>query len=94
MSKRKNFYYVLVLTNEGPTFVTGIAERNYAKYNKLEKPMLFETKSFADEVSIGLTCNLITAYTITTPYELTSQPYLYNEGKFEWKRNKDNKEEN
>ena len=93
MSKRKNFYYVLVLTNEGPTFVTGIPERNYAEYNKLEKPMVFDTKSFADDVSIGLSCNFITAYTITLPYELSGQPYRYEEGKFEWKWDKENKEE-
>ena len=95
MSKRKNFYYVLVLTNEGPTFVTGIPERNYAEFDKLKKPMVIGTKSYADEISMGLTCNFITAYTITLNYELSGQPYRYNEGKFEWKwdKDKDNKEE-
>lgn len=85
MSKRKNFYYVLVITNEGPKFVTGIPERNTAEYNKLEKPMLFTSRDFADNVSLGLTLNFNLAYTIVSTYEIEHQPYLYGEGDFKWK---------
>ena len=93
MAKKKNHYYVLVLTTEGPKFVTKVNNfTHYAEYNELEKPKEFDTKSYADDVSFGLTVNFITAYTITTPYEITSQPYRYDSGKFNWVWNK-NKEE-
>ena len=84
MATRKNYYYVLVLTDEGPKFVTSIPERNYAKYDKLEAPMLFTSRDFADDVSMGLTCNFIPAFTVVSKYEITSQSYHYEFGHFKW----------
>lgn len=87
MAKRSNFYYVLVLTNSGPTFVTDIPRRNWAAYDKNEKPMEFGTKNYATEVANGLMANFILAYPITVPYEISGQPYRYENGHFEWKEN-------
>ena len=89
MAKRKNYYYVLVMTSEGPKFVTGIPERNMAEYDKLEKPMLFSSRDFADNVSMGLTMNFNLAYTIVSKYEIEHQPHYYNLGHFEWVENKE-----
>lgn len=84
MATRKNYYYVLVLTSEGPKFVTSIPERNMAEYDMLKEPMLFSSREFADDVSTGLTMNFITAYTIVSKYEISHQPYHYEFGTFEW----------
>lgn len=84
MATRKYFYYVLVMTNSGPVFVTGIPERNWANYNKDEKPMEFGSKSYAQEVANGLCMNFQQAYMITSQWEIERQPYRYNDGHFEW----------
>lgn len=86
MAKKKNHYYVLVLTNEGPTFVTGVRPNKYAEFNKLEAPKEFD-KYYAEDMALGLNLNLITAFPVCMPFELDSQPYLYNKGHFEWKYN-------
>lgn len=92
MSKRKNFYYVLVITSNGPVFVTGIQPKHYAEYNKTEKPMEFGSRDYADDVSQGLTCNFILAYTVVSKYEIKYQPYRYEDGGFEWNENKKEEE--
>lgn len=93
MAKKKNHYYVLVFTNEGPKFVTKVNNvTHYAEYNELEKPKDFDSKAYADEVSLGLSLNFITAYTITVPYEMECQPYKYESGSFKWVWN-ENKED-
>lgn len=84
---RKNFYYVLVLTDEGPVFVTGIPKRNWAEYNKNEVPKCFENYSYVESVAYGLTLNGIPAYPIKLTYELSGQPYRYSKGHFEWVKN-------
>jgi len=89
MATRKNYYYVLVITDEGPKFVTSIPERNMAEYNMLEKPMTFSSKEFADDVSMGLTVNFNLAYTIVSKYEIEHQPCYYERGHFEWVNNKE-----
>lgn len=82
--KQTNWYYILVLTNDGPTFVTKIGEGKMAFWNKENKPLEF-SKSHAEDVAFGLAVNGYTAYCVQTKYELTHQPYLYSKGHFEWK---------
>lgn len=88
MAKRKNFYYVLVMTDEGPVFVTDILPNKWASYEKTEKPMEFGSKEYANDVALGLTLNFNLAYMVVTPYEIEGQPYLYSDGKLVWKSNK------
>lgn len=87
-AKKKNYYYVLVLTSEGPVFVT---ETKYhdAMWDKNKPPKLF-SKAFAEDVALGLALNFHSAFMVTTKYELTTQPYRYDKGNFEWKNKEDN----
>lgn len=92
MSKTKYFYYVLVMTNYGAVFVTSInnAERT-AKWNKLEKPLKMSKKD-AEFMAKALTWNGNLAYAVTTEYELSYQPYLYQTGEFKWMKKEDEEE--
>ena len=83
MAKKTKWYYVLVLTNQGPVFVTGIGEGKTAFWNCNEKPKEF-SKDWSEDMAFGLTINGHMAYSICTRYELTNQPYLYSKGHFEW----------
>lgn len=80
---KKNYYYVLVLTDEGAKFVTGTRPNHYAEYDALKAPKAFP-KEMASDIAWGLTANFISAYMITAQYEITTQPYFYNKGHFEW----------
>lgn len=91
MSKTKYYYYVLVMTNYGAVFVTSInnAERT-AKWDKLETPLDMSKKD-AEFMAKALTWNGNLAYAVTTEYELSYQPYLYQKGEFKWvEKEKDN----
>ena len=83
--KKQNYWYVLVLTNEGPKFVTKVEwQTKTAHWEKLEAPIeLGETR--AKDLTFGLMVNCYAAFAICSPIELDSQPYLYNLGQFEWK---------
>ena len=83
MAKKTRWYYVLVLTNDGPVFVTGIGEHKTAFWKCDEKPKEF-SKEYAEDVAFGLTINGHMAYAVCTRYELTSQPYRYDKGEFKW----------
>lgn len=84
MSKKKIHYYVLVFTSTGPVYVTELPERHYAKWDKEKQPIDF-SKNMAEEIAFGLKLNGYSAEMVVTPIELTSQPYRYSHGKFEWK---------
>ena len=94
MSKTKYFYYVLVMTNYGAVFVTSInnAERT-ARWDKLEKPLNMSKKD-AEFMAKALTWNGSLAYAVTTEYELSYQPYLYQTGEFKWVKKEKNDEDN
>lgn len=85
MAKKSNYWYVLVMTNEGPKFVT---EVNYmdktAKWDKLEKPLEMSKQS-AQDLAVGLCLNFNMAYAVCQPFEIDSQPYIYSKGHLEWK---------
>lgn len=81
---KKNYWYVLVLTNEGPKFVTGILPKKTAEWDKLKPPMEFTSKEYAQDVAIGLCANFHIAFSVCQPFALDSQPYFYKNGQFRW----------
>lgn len=85
MAKKQNFYYVMVMTDSGPAFVTDVDRKNkVAHWNKTDKPLEMG-KYWAEDLTLGLNLNWHLAYTICSKFELETQPYLYNKGEFEWK---------
>ena len=87
--KKKKFHYVLVLTNEGPVFVTNVDySTKYAAFDKLEKPRLFPSAEIAEDLALGLNLNLITAMHVVMPFEFSRQPYYYETGHFKWEESK------
>ena len=83
---KKNHYYVLVCTNHGPVFVTGIQSRSYAEWDKLKAPMECP-KWQAEEIAYGLNLNGYTAVMAVYPFEMTHQLFYYENGQFEWRQN-------
>jgi hypothetical protein len=85
MAKKKNYWYVLVMTNEGPKFVTEMDNSQKMCYWDInEAPYEFGSKSYAQETAVCLTINMNYAMAVCTPYEITSQPYYYQRGHFKW----------
>lgn len=84
MAKKTKWYYVLVMTNQGPVFVTGLGEGKWAKWNCEEQPKEF-SKDFAEDIAFGLTVNGHIAYAVCTKYEIEGQPYQYKKGEFAWR---------
>ena len=84
--KKKNFWYVLVMADSGPTFVTKV---NYyektAEWKKDGCPLEMSMKT-AKDLTLGLNLNFHTAFSVCQPFELTSQPYNYDEWTIDWKK--------
>jgi len=93
MSKKKNYWYVLVLSNEGPVFVTGTGEHNTAFWNKNEKPMEMD-ESCAKNMALGLLLNFHSGFAVCSPIELKTQPYFYDRGEWVWKWYSDKEDDN
>lgn len=74
---KKNHYYVLVFTDNGPVYVTSV---NYAdksaRWEKTKPPKEF-SKSNAEDLVFGLRCNWFNAVVVTLPCDIDSQPYNY-----------------
>lgn len=71
-------YYILVITKNGPIFVTGMdngARMTY--FDKLKEPMAFRTKKLRDEILQGLRFNGFCAYGVEAPQGI-AQPYCYD----------------
>lgn len=91
-SKKKNFWYVLVLASDGPAFVTAVHRSDKtAEWNKTDKPLELG-EYWAKDLAFGLMCNFFTAYPVCIPVEMETQPYRYNIGHFEWVSDKKEKE--
>ena len=89
---KKNYWYVLVLTNGGPVFVTKVEySPKYAYWNKEELPLEFGQEQ-AKDLAMGLQVNGTMAYAVCNFYELENQPYYYNRGHFEWVEGKEEEE--
>ena len=87
--KQKLHYYILVMSNEGPMFVTS-TKYHSAYWNYKEEPMEFD-KTWAEEIARGLNLNLYLAYVVAQPWEIESQPYRYTDYQVEWKKRKTSK---
>ena len=84
MANKKNYWYVLVLTDYGAIFVTKINYGNRtAEWNKLEKPLEMSMQR-AKDITWGLMANFNTAFAVCSPIEITCQAYYYNKGHFVW----------
>lgn len=89
-SKKKNYWYVIVFTSEGPKYVTS-TEYHTAKWDMLETPLELG-KYWAEDITKGLLLNGYNAAAVCMPIELSHQPYMYETGKFEWSNNKEDDE--
>lgn len=77
MANLKNYYYVLVFTDEGPVYVTSVNNATkYARWDKDETPTALP-KYYAEDLVFGLRCNGYTAVLVTTKDEQEYQPYNY-----------------
>ncbi len=84
---KEEYWYVLVMSNEGPIFVTKVGEKKTAYWNKDEKPLeMYDER--AKQMALGLTVNGNTAVAVCNPYKIDYQPYNYKyyEIKFEEKQ--------
>lgn len=85
MSRAKDNWYVIVMTQVGPKFVTHVNWRdNIAEWNGEARPYRFDNKADAQEIARGLTFNVSPAYAICQAWEITEQPFQYGAGKFMW----------
>lgn len=97
--KKTNYWYILVLTNEGPKFLTSIDYKyKDAEWDMLKAPLELD-EGQAKELAFGLMVNFHQAYPVCSPVELKNQPYFYDKGKFKWEwnengKNNDNAEDN
>ena len=85
MANKKNYYYVLVFTDNGPVYVTKVNNANKtAWWNREEKPLAM-TKNNAEDLAFGLALNFTHCVVAYMPFEIESQPYRYDafECKFE-----------
>ena len=86
-TKKKNYYYVLVMTSSGPKFVTKVNHRDKTAEWKEEEAPLELGKYMAEDICMGLNLNYHCAYTVHMPFEIESQPYRYNVAHIEWINN-------
>lgn len=85
MAKKTNYYYVLVITDHGPVFVTSVDNRNkVAHWNDAEVPKELG-KYYAEDLAMGLNLNGTYALVVCNRFELDNQPYRYDMGGFEWR---------
>ena len=92
-NKKKNHYYVLVISNQGPIFVTSVNNANKtAMWNWEEKPKEFD-KYYAEDLVLGLNLNFHQAYLVSHPVEIDTQPYNYKDWSIEFVERKDGEEE-
>lgn len=76
---KKFHYYVLVVSERGPKFVTKVNYANKtAEWNYEEKPLEM-SKERAEDLVLGLCLNFNTAYVVCQPFEIDSHPYNYKD---------------
>lgn len=77
MANQKNHYYVLVFTSTGPVYVTSVDNSSHSScWHREEAPKSF-TKSYAEDIVLGLNLNGYNAVLVSSKWELY-QPYNYN----------------
>ena len=88
MAKKKNYWYIMVITDNGPVFVTGVNYQNRtAEWNRLEAPKDFPMQT-AEDLCMGLNLNFHVAFLVKSKFELDYQPYAYSKGKMVWENKK------
>jgi hypothetical protein len=88
---KKNYWYVLVMAEDGPAFVTSVDNlQKMAHWNKDEKPLELG-KSTAENLAFGLRVNFFTAFVVSSKFEIKEQPYNYKYWDIEWKPKEENK---
>lgn len=90
-TKKKNWYYVLVFTSEGPKYVTGEGDHHTAYWDETKEPKEM-SKEYAHDMVVGLLWNGYNAQVVMSPIELDSQPYRYEIGHFEFVREENENE--
>ena len=90
--KQTNWWYVIVMTDEGPKFVTEIGDHHTAYWNYKDAPLEL-SKEWATDMVKGLTWNGYVAYPVCMPCEIDNQPYNYKKWHIEWKENEPEVEE-
>ena len=94
LNDKKLFYYVMVITEEGPVFITDIPSYGVADWNKNKKPLELG-KSNGELIPLGLALRgRWLAYTVISPFELDEQPYCYDKYHIEIEPNKEVENEN
>lgn len=84
--KKTNHYYVLVISAEGPVFVTKVNNSDKtAEWDWKEKPLEFD-KFWAEDLVIGLNFNMTRAYLVCQKWEMEHQPYRYEDWKIRWQK--------
>ena len=76
MSRNKYSYYVLVFTDDGPVYVTGVRGYNIAEWNKFENPKSF-SKEYAQDIVKGLTWSGFNCQVVISEWDIAHQPYNY-----------------
>lgn len=84
MATKKRYWYVLVITEEGPKFVTEVDFGNKsAKWIATDEPYEL-SESWSNDLVLGLAWNGFLAYQICSQVEIKQQPYRYAFGHMNW----------
>ena len=83
MASKKNYWYVIVMTDDGPKFVTGLGDHHTAYWDENEKPYEL-SETWAKDIAKGLLLNWFTAFPVCSPIELDKQPYNYKKYRIKW----------
>ena len=78
MANKKYHYYVLVFTENGPKYVTGIGDHHTAYWKTEDKPLEMSS-SWAEDVYRGLCLNFFTATLVKSLFEIEHHPYNYED---------------
>ncbi len=84
MAKKQNYYYVLVMTNGGPVFVTSVDHADKVAHWDADKAPKELGMYMSEDLALGLGCNGYNAFAIRSKWEIENQPYRYDKGGFEW----------
>ena len=84
MASKKNYWYVIVMTNNGAVFVTSTNNFERVAYWDKDKAPKEMNKSDAQYLATALTINGHLSYAVCQTWQIDNQPYLYQTGEFKW----------
>ena len=82
---KKYHYYVMVFTNEGPKYVTGMGDHHTAYWKTEDKPLEMSA-SWGEDVYRGLCLNFFNAILVKSLFEIESHPYRYEDYKISFEK--------